>query len=168
MTCILAIDPGVTGALAFYYPKTGHVGVHDMPVVNGDVDPRSLDVIIWNYKPQHAFLEHVHPMPKEGVSSVWRFAAAFTTVRVVVKLRNIPLTLVSPARWKRAMGLKGGKEGKDHCRERAIEAFPVVHQQFVRKKDHGRAEAALLALYARDMLRGHYDDRISTSQPVEP
>jgi hypothetical protein len=158
---ICAIDPGITGALAFYEPTTSGLGaVYDMPIVDGDVDPHTMTGIIKLRRPDVAVLEHVHPHPKEGVSSVWRFAAAFTTARVVVSLLHIPLLLVTPAKWKRTMNVKGGPEGKEQCRRLAIERFPGRAGDFSRKKDHGRAEAALLALYASQLqtLRNHHHE----------
>ena len=149
MTRILAIDPGVTGALAFYDTELpDRVGIYDMPIIDGDVNPHRLDEIIATFSPNIAFIERVHPHPKEGVSSVWRFAAAFTTACVVVKMAGIPLVLVTPAVWKKALGLKGGPDGKEPSRARALELFPHGHAHFARKKDHNRAEAALMALYA--------------------
>jgi hypothetical protein len=149
---ILAIDPGITGALAFY--DTAHpdrVAVYDMPIVDGDVAPHAVWYRILESKPHVAIIEHVHPHPKEGVSSVWRFAAAYTTAHVVVQLLNIPIILVTPAKWKRYMNLKGGPEGKEQARRRVIESFPIFAERFSRKKDHGRAEAALLAVYAASL-----------------
>lgn len=159
MTCILAIDPGITGALAFYYPKQrGRISIYDMPIVNGDVDPHQVHQLIKNHQPNQAIIERVSPMPKEGVSSVWRFASAFTTVCVVVKLMKIPLTLVPASKWKRFMLLQGGKEGKTQALGRAIEEFPETAHFFVLKKHHGRAEAALLAIYADYKLRKEISD----------
>jgi len=151
---ILAIDPGITGALAFCH--RGHMlppdlDIHDMPIVDGDVSAHELFKIIRDGVPHVAIIENVHPHPKEGVSSVWRFSAAFTTARVVVQLLRIPMVLVTPGKWKRAMGLKGGPEGKEQSRRLAIETFPLQSQLFSRKKDHGRAEAALLAVYAASL-----------------
>ena len=149
MTCILAIDPGVSGALAFYYTDSpDRVSVYDMPLLGGDVNPRELSRLIRHNMPDFAILEHVSPMPKEGVSSVWRFATAYATARVTVMLLDIPLTLVRPNMWKKFMALDGGKEGKEQARVRAIETFPLCSPSFSRKKDHNRAEAALLAIYA--------------------
>jgi len=158
---ILAIDPGITGALAFYDPSNpSRVAVFDMPVLDGDVNPHALRHHIQTFKPDAAIIEHVSPMPKEGVRSVWRFASAFTTACVVVKLEHIPLTLVTPSRWKKAMGLAGGKDGKEQARERAIDKFPLCAQHFNLKKHHGRGEAALLCLYADSILRGTYADKV--------
>jgi len=167
---ILAIDPGITGALAFYdNEQLKAVAVHDMPVLDGDVDPHALKEIINTYQPALAIIEHVSPMPKEGVRSVWRFSAAFTTACVVVKLANIPLTLVTPAKWKRTMGLKGGKEGKEQARDWVINMFPSYHPWFKLKKHHGRAEAMILAVYAAQLptIRNYRNDpELPPSQPV--
>jgi hypothetical protein len=157
---ILAIDPGITGALAFYNADAQDLNVVDMPILDGDVNPHEVSVYIKTFLPDIAIIEHVHPHPKEGVSSVWRFAAAFTTVRVVVQLLRIPTHLVSPAKWKRAMGLKGGPEGKEQSRAKAINVFPTSAHRFSRKKDHGRAEASLLAVYAASLptIRNYQND----------
>jgi crossover junction endodeoxyribonuclease RuvC len=150
-TCILAIDPGITGAVAFYEQDVGKMDVYDMPLLDGNVDPHELTWLIQGYKPTLAVIEKVSPRPKEGVSSVWRFAAAYTTARVVVMLLKIPCTLVSPTSWKNRMNLKGGKDGKEQSRNEAIMMFPQS-VLFKRKKDHNRAEAALLAVYASRTL----------------
>lgn len=154
MICILAIDPGITGALAFYFPETpDRIAVEDMPILDGDVNPHALRDMIDTFKPTCAMLERVAPRPKEGVSGVWRFAASYTMARAVVSLMNIPITLVTPGVWKKAMGLGGGKEGKEIARARAIQTFPSCAASFSRKKDHNRADAAMLALYAARQLK---------------
>jgi len=138
--------------VAFYTADTGKLDVYDMPLLDGNVDPHELTWLINSYRPDLAVIEKVHPMPKEGVSGVWRFSAAYTTARVVVMLLKIPCQLVSPAAWKARMGLKGGSVGKEQCRNEAIMTFPGQIERFSRKKDHGRAEAALLAVYASRTL----------------
>lgn len=152
MTVILAIDPGVTGALAFYlteYPD--RVSALDMPLLDGEVNAAELRDIINSYQPAYAIIEQVGPMPRDGVRQAWRFAAAYTTARVTVALLNIPMTLVVPGRWKKAMHVKGGPDGKEQCRALVIQKFPACAATFARKRDQGRAEAALLALYAAQL-----------------
>jgi len=156
---ILAIDPGITGALAILDTSTRDLSVCDMPVLDGDVNPHQLRAVIRAHTPSLAVIEHVHPHPKEGVSSVWRFSAAFTTARTVVTLLDIPTILVTPAKWKRIMGVKGGPEGKEQCRRLAIEMFPALSGMFARKKDHGRAEAALLVVYASKLTTARNIER---------
>jgi hypothetical protein len=158
MTCILAIDPGISGALAFYYPaRPNLIAVYDMPVYGGDVNSNEIYRLIEMCKPSEAIIEQASPHPKEGVVSVWRYAAAFTTARVAVHLSNVPLLRVSPTQWKKAMNLAGGKEGKTQARLRASEQFPLSAERFARVKDHGRAEAALLAVYAATRLKAGSD-----------
>ena len=149
---ILAIDPGISGALAFYLKSPLHVSglqlVCDMPLISGDINPHQLHAIIRQQRPDLAIIERVHPHPKEGVSSVWRFAAAYTVACTVVRLQEIPIMLVTPAKWKKAMGVKGGPEGKEQCRLLAIDMFPTCQELFKLKRHHNRAEAVLLAAYA--------------------
>jgi hypothetical protein len=153
MTCILAIDPGVTGALAFYLTEfPDRVSALDMPLVDGEVNPHELRDTIQTYKPTCAIIEHVGPMPRDGVRQAWRFSAAYTTARIVVALLDIPITLVTPGAWKKAMRVPGGPAGKEECRARAIQMFPACAAAFARKRDQGHAEAALLALYAAQLM----------------
>jgi Holliday junction resolvasome RuvABC endonuclease subunit len=154
MTCILAIDPGLTGALAVL--MTGipdRVAVYDMPVVDGEINHHQLSHIIRSFGPDVAYIERVGPMPRDGVKQAWRFGSAYTSARVVVSLLNIPTMLVTPGAWKRTMKVGGGPEGKEQCRALALRLFPACAASFVRKKDQGRAEAALLALYAAQFAR---------------
>jgi crossover junction endodeoxyribonuclease RuvC len=57
---------------------------------------------------------------------------------------QMPHTRIRPHVWKKAMGLKAEKE---QARGRAIQLFPQADLR--RKKDHGRAEALLLAWYGQ-------------------
>jgi hypothetical protein len=146
--CILAIDPGLTGAIAFYYmSQKDRVAVYDMPVVENGVNPAELSALIGRHTPAIAVIERVGPMPRDGVAQAWRFSAAYATARVVVALNNIPQVLITPASWKKAMGLPGGKDNKDRSRGMAMRLFPACAISFGRKKDASRAEAALLAYH---------------------
>jgi hypothetical protein len=148
-TTILAIDPGLTGALAVYdTDKPGHIDVCDMPIVDGEINVHQLNFMVRAFIPDIAYIERVGPMPRDGVRQAWRFAGAYTAARTVVRLIGITTILVTPGTWKKAMKVAGGADGKEQCRALAIDRFPACHQSFERKKDHGRAEAALLALYA--------------------
>lgn len=149
MNCILAIDPGMTGALAFYIPVEApeRISVYDMPVVDGVVNPAELHDLIQQWKPSLGVVERVGPMPRDGVMQSWRFSSAYTTARVVLTLSAIPMVLVAPTVWKKEMKLPGGRDGKEKSRGLAIRLFPACANMFARKKDAGRAEAALIAYY---------------------
>ena len=68
----------------------------------------------------------------------------------MVKMAGIPLVLVTPAVWKKALGLKGVALTAKSLRARALELFPHGHAHFARKKDPQprRGGVALMALYA--------------------
>ena len=61
---------------------------------------------------------------------------------------DLPLTLITPQEWKKAMRVQGGK---DASRLRILELKPEHSAHFSRKRDHGRADAVLLALYAKSI-----------------
>ena len=54
------------------------------------------------------------------------------------------MTIIEPSTWKKFHHLHGGD--KEPARQRALQLFKNAHAMFARKKDHGRAEAALIAL----------------------
>lgn len=144
---VLAIDPGLSGALAFYYPAKNIVAVYDMPRVENEIDAAELVRIIQQHKPTVAVIEKVGPMPRDGVRQAWRFSAANAVAKTACALLNIPTSLVSPKAWKAGMSVKGGPQGKEQCRAMALRLFPSCADQFARKKDAGRAEAALIAYH---------------------
>ena len=72
-------------------------------------------------------------------------------VRGVIAASGVPLHLVSPAKWKRHFGLDADKE---KARALALRLWPTRADLFGRKKDHGRAEAALLARYFAETREG--------------
>ena len=154
MTIILAVDPGLTGALAIYATDApDRVAVYDMPVIQTRINALELRDMIIQWKPDYAYIEQVGPMPRDGVRQAWRFSAAYTTAHVVIAMLGITHYFVSPAIWKHAMKVKGGgQEGKEKSRAMALQLFPSCAASFARKKDQGRAEAALLARYGSTQL----------------
>jgi crossover junction endodeoxyribonuclease RuvC len=75
---------------------------------------------------------------------MFRFGQAYGTVLGVIATLTIPVRHVTPAKWKRALGLNSDAEAS---RARAIDAWPSHAELFDRKRDHNRSEAALLGLY---------------------
>lgn len=147
--CILGIDPGLSGALAFYFPVQQVVSAEDMPVVAGDVDAATLAARIIQMRPDVAIVESVGARPGQGVSSTFKFGCGFGIVRGVIAASGVPLHLVSPAKWKRGFGLNSDKE---KSRALALQLWPARADLFARKMDHGRAEAALIARYGAERI----------------
>jgi hypothetical protein len=142
--CIMGSDPGLGGANSFFYPKQNVIAVYDMPVVAGDVDAATLAALIAQMRPDMAFVELVASRPGQGVASMFKFGCGFGILRGVIAASGVPMHLVSPAKWKRSFGLDSDKE---KSRALALRLWPTRSDLFGRKKDHGRAESALLARY---------------------
>jgi hypothetical protein len=142
--CILAVDPGLTGATAFYFPDDPHsLRVDDMPVAAGDVDAAALARRIEQMKPTVAIVERVGARPGQGVSSMFKFGCGYGMVQGVIATLGIPVHFVTPGVWKKHFRLPAEKE---KARKQAISLWPRC-DRFGRKKDAGRAEAALIARY---------------------
>lgn len=151
---IVAFDPGLSGACAMISvsPQSGRIlqaQVFDLPtmgagsrrVLNGSELAAHLRYT------DHAVVENVHAMPKQGVSGVFRFGTAFGQILGVLQALMISYELVEPAKWKREMRLPGGKGKGEASRQRALQLYPRLSKDLSRKKDHNRAEALLLALW---------------------
>jgi crossover junction endodeoxyribonuclease RuvC len=149
---VLGIDPGLSGAIAFYDTKTGDITVADMPTIevtrNGkkknEVSPQLLSDEIAKGHPTMAFLERVGAMPGQGVTSVFSFGRSMGVVEGILAAFDIPTTIVPPTVWQKGVNLRGGKDGS---RERAMQLFPRQASLFARKKDDGRSDASLIAYY---------------------
>ena len=93
-------------------------------------------------------LERVSSMPQQGVAGVFSLGDTMGCIRGVIAARGYPLTYVTPQRWKKYYGLASDKE---LARAKAIQLYPEA--DFGRKKDHNRAEAALLGRWGWETLR---------------
>jgi crossover junction endodeoxyribonuclease RuvC len=83
-------------------------------------------------------------MPKQGASSGFKYGRAVGAIEAAITCCGIPLTIIEPTAWKKFHALRGGD--KEASRQRALQLFPAAHALLARRKDHGRAEAALIAL----------------------
>jgi len=145
--CIVGIDPGVTGGIAFLWPD-GQVAVIDIPSVDGEIDVAQFADQIRLMGPRAAIVERASARPGQGVSSTFRFGAAYGALRGTLAALGVPQHIVSPAKWKKHFALTANKE---KSRALAIRLWPSC-DAFRRKKDHGRAEAALIARYGAETI----------------
>jgi crossover junction endodeoxyribonuclease RuvC len=146
---VLAIDPGLSGAFCLVSDQGDILAIGDLPVAGegtrSRIDAANLGLLVRSLEPSRAIVEQVGAMPGQGVSSMFRFGQSVGTIAGVLGALAVPVEWVTPAKWKRAVGISADKEGG---RLKAIETWPKQASQFARKKDHGRAEAALLGLWA--------------------
>lgn len=154
---ILGVDPGISGALAWI--DGGDIAhLEDMPTMTVDigkaakrqVNPAILADLVLSRRITGAWVEKVHAMPGQGVTSMFGFGRSFGVVEGVLAALSIPVTLVTPQAWGKTMGVAKGKDGN---RQRACELWPTWSGSFARVKDDGRADAALIAAHGWTVAR---------------
>lgn len=149
---IMGVDPGFSGAIAVYNPKSNRlVDVIDFPVTTGK-KPEILISEFADFISTHAsstrlcVIEDVGAMTGvEGRQSMFRFGFATGVAHGVIGSFLIPIVTTKPAVWKTLMGLSREKRLSI---EKARAMFPTHSQTFTSKHD-GRAEAALLAVFGK-------------------
>lgn len=151
---ILAIDPGLSGGVCIYAPQFSIASgmrwhLADIQTI-GEGSQRRVDVMnlsqwIRLISPDCAFIEAVSAMPKQGVSSSFRFGRAAGAIDAVVGCCGIPITYISSRRWKKFHNLKGSD--KEQSRQKCIQLAPELSVWLTLKRHHNRAEAALIAMY---------------------
>jgi hypothetical protein len=155
---VLGIDPGANGGLAIVAGQR-LLSVTDVPTT-GEKAKRRVDVsavLSWlrsGPMPDHAFIERAQAMPKQGGSSGFLYGRAVGALEACVIGCQIPLTIIESSAWKKYHGLLHRE--KEDSRQRALHLFPG-RAELLRKLDHNRAEALLIACYGNALLGGKYD-----------
>lgn len=163
MSLVLGIDPGISGALVLLeegsneyidHLLTPTIKVGSKNRLNGAAIKAWLD----EYEDiSHAFLEQVNAMPgqtgkgpKMGAGSAFTFGHAAGYVEGIISGANIPLTLVTPQKWKKHADLIG--TDKDAARSRAVQLYPDVRTLDLKAKGQAMADAMLIARYGNAHL----------------
>ena len=141
---IIGIDPGADGAMAVISPKRKTVRVFRF-------HNRSEQEIYEAFMVEamgecRAYLEKVHAMPGQGVTSMFSFGKGYGFLRGVLTGLSIPYIDTPPQSWQKGVGV-GGKYASKPDRKRAHLAlaqqlFPTV------KTTLASADALLIAEYA--------------------
>lgn len=181
----VGIDPDLSGAIAVLKSRDNCTvaEVIDVPCITVAVNKRmrrrhdyqSIAAIVKQLQAPEgsiAYVERAMPFPKDGKQGwyltgygygVWLgilAAAGFTVIPVQAKV------------WKTAMGLCGKEFTKDDSRAVASSMFPVLSAQLRRKKDHGRAEALLIAAFGKGMtlteVASSFDEPRSSNEVESP
>jgi len=151
---LLGLDPGLTGALAAIDSDGQIVALHDLPILRDGklafVDAPELVSHMTAARagrPARILVERVSAMPRQGVASSFQFGVGFGSLLAACRFLAMPLELVTPAVWKRALGLPADKRAS---LDRARMLFPTAELHLA--KHDGRAEALLLAEYGRRQI----------------
>lgn len=163
-SCIVGIDPGVSGAIAVVIDRS--VSVTDMPTVEVRgkrlVDAHGLAAELFRLGEimapiEHVVVEHVQGVQGAGATSSFAFGRGFGIIEGVLAGLGLPYTLVRPQVWTRDLGVS---RDKGEHRRAAMRLYPQasIRRLFSRAKDDGRADAALIA---------HWYVRSGTLKPQE-
>lgn len=166
MITYIGVDPGIDGAIAAIPAENGNVIIWDIPtntLKSGKKTRREVDIS----KLQHHIaeigkmvssmggtmvwvLEKVHSMPQNGVVASFSFGYLYGVLKASIVATGYRICEVSPQEWKKNI-LSGQAKEKDASRLKAIDLWPQNTDLFSLKKDHNRAEAALIGEYGRRM-----------------
>ena len=149
--CSMGIDPGLKGGIA-YITKGGTAAI-PMPVTGGDIDGHQIAAHLRDISPTIVIIEKVHSMPKQGVSSTFKFGMGYGLVIGVCETLGIPYRLVTPQAWKKTV-LAGTAKDKNSAVAFVRRAFPAIDLSPGRKRvpHDGMADAMCLAEYGRQLI----------------
>jgi crossover junction endodeoxyribonuclease RuvC len=145
-------DPGVTGAITLLADDLSFLGMVDMPTmllgknkhqVNAAELAKILNSWLNRFGKFPMYLELVHTMPGQGVTSSGNFMESVGVVKGVCAALEIPIILITPQRWKKAAGLIN--KPKEAARTLAQLYYPGLDLSL--KKHVGRADALLIARF---------------------
>src|SRR2546426_2414166 len=149
MRC-LGVNPGLAGALAVLAPDGTLQALYDVTTLTlstsretcQEYDVPGLVKLLAPYSGAqcHVIIEEAQAMPGQGTRSMFMVGVGMGVWLGILGSLGLAYTRIRPGVWKRSLGLSGDKE---QARLRAMQLFPAADLR--RKKDHGRAEALLLA-----------------------
>lgn len=170
MRAYAGVDPGASGAVAVWVPEVRNLTIRDLPSVEVKRGKSNVNEI--SSLELHAMLEELFNsvnacgqfvalclLEQPGVrpgQAVNRVATTFSNwgrVEAMLIAQTIPVEIIAPQVWKRDMKLISPKDATDAqikaaSRHRASQLLPQFAANWDRSKDHNRAEAVLIALYA--------------------
>ena len=161
---VLGIDPGASGGLAIVNSKTLKIirgtrmptykiqpGISKGSKFYDIISPGGIMAFADNVKIDTAVIEAVASRPEQSAQSGFQFGRVTGGVEAMAHMIAKDLVWVSPQRWKSHYHLSINK----------AESIMVAKANFKEtytwkfKKDEGIAEAALMALWFIDNLKGH-------------
>ena len=144
----VGIDPGLSGAIVWLDAAGGFVDVADLPVCGRLLDPaqvvdllRRRPILLAALEKPGGYGEHPRALFSLGTSMGICYAGL-----VAVGARGI---LAPPAAWKARMLVTKEKDTSVAAAKRRLPGLPLFRSARCTTESHDRAEAGLLALYAR-------------------
>lgn len=156
----VGIDPGLTGGIVALNERSEVLHISAFVPVVGDFDAHGLSDLLTDIRTMEASslkimaaVEKVGAMPKQGVSSTFKFGKTYGQILGVLAAKLIPYELVTPQAWTKEM-LAG--ENKDDRKNRAKvvaqRLFPELNLMATARSrvvHSGMADALLIAEFIR-------------------
>jgi len=145
----LGFDPGKEGAMAV-------IGPHLIPSAHA-FDRHVYVEKLADLKKQFnlfAVVEHVGAMSGQGVTSCFSFGESFGWLQGVLDAMRIPYELARPQKWKKVFSCTSDKNTSIAVAERLFPEVDLRRTPLCRKPHDGKAEALLIAEYARRIRNG--------------
>ncbi|GMJ11927.1 hypothetical protein HRI_004861900 [Hibiscus trionum] len=98
-----------------------------------------------------AYIKQFVPFPKDGKHGWWSGGFGYGLWIGILVASGFSVVPVSSLSWKREFELTGAGSTKDDSRRVASTLFPSLSDMLKKKKDHGRAEALLIAAYGKGL-----------------
>ena len=152
---IIGIDPGLAGGWAVIDPHSGKfidggrmptVEFRGKQIVDGDLLSSHMS------QAHRMIIEQVHAMPRQGVTSSFRFGMAYGAILALAQAQQLPFETVTPAVWKKHFKLSSSKRAS---LDMAKSFWPQAKVEWNTLANDGIAEAALLCMWHVDKHRGY-------------
>ena len=153
---VIGIDPGLSGALAVVNGVDGTFtveAVYDLPTYSEKtstgktrryIDPVALLALLKAIgKVDRVQCERMIAPPGVSGMAAFSMGATMATIAATLRIARVPYRLVSSGVWKRALEAPADKEAARLYASRLFQSS----EHWLRKKDHNRAEAALIAAH---------------------
>ena len=142
MSTYMGIDPGYSGAIAVVDDSGALVGLQRLSGTEHDVAGFMRE----QHGVELAILEKVSAMPRQGVSSTFKFGTSYGFCRGLLVCHRVRFEVCTPGKWQRELKCLS-KGDKNVTKAAAQRLFPLE------KVVHATADAMLLAEYARRLGR---------------
>ena len=143
MNAIIGIDPGLSGGYAIRFAdKPISTVAYPMPLVGGEIDVSEIAEHFSTLDSVKVFIEKVHSMPKQGVSSTFKFGVGYGKLLGMCQVMGWSYELVTPQAWKKVV-LAGTSKDKDAAIQVAHRLYPEIKLLLpkCRKAHDGMADA---------------------------
>lgn len=159
---LISCDPGLEGAFCIYDTKLGSLVIHDLPTYERQkgktkrrvVDETAIINMLTGFQmlgATHFIIEEVQGLPRQSAPAAFSFGYGYGTVLTVARMLGFQIEKVRPETWKAKLRVPADK---NQARARASEMIPTHTHVWPLVKHSGRAEAALIGIWAQQHFEG--------------